>query len=162
MVFKCPTSIKKGKEYVNVSKRNCSFKDKNITHGLLNTLLSEMRRSLVAIGTYIPISNDEKVEKRYRDLQKKILLNDPNYEMIIYKERNDMSKTDAIYYYIRNSFAHGDFEIITVNDNRIYKLESEKNNEIKAWIRLKEKTLLRYIELCNLSPHQIVELRKRK
>ena len=161
LVFKCPTSIKKGKEYTNVSKRSCTFRDRKISHGLLNTLLSEIRKPLMKNGTYIIALKDDEIETKYKEFNEKVSIKDPNYEIIIYKERNDMSKAETIYYYIRNAFAHGDFEIITVDDSRVYKLESESKGDKKAWIRLKEKTLLRYIELSNLSPQKIINLRNK-
>ena len=75
-------------------------------------------------------------------IEKNIGLSDPNFEMIIMHTRNDMSKACAIFYYIRNGFAHGLFDV----KNNIYCFESSKNGVTKAKVRLKEETLLKWID----------------
>jgi len=73
-----------------------------------------------------------------------------------------MSDAEAIYYYIRNAFAHGSFEVAEQAGRRIYLIESSKDGIIKARMRLREETLLHYIELANMTPAEIKALQKPK
>ena len=41
------------------------------------------------------------------EIAKNTTLSDPDYEIMVYKKRSDMSQAEAIFYYIRNAFAHG-------------------------------------------------------
>ena len=56
-----------------------------------------------------------------------------------------MTDLETLYYYIRNAFAHGAFEVINTKEGRVYKLESAKNGIVKAQMRLKESTLNTYV-----------------
>lgn len=47
---------------------------------------------------------------------------------------------------IRNAFAHGSFEVI----GKIYYFECYNKEDLRAIIRLKEKTLLSWIELIHI------------
>lgn len=84
---------------------------------------------------YYPISSNQSINA----IEKNISLSDPNFEMII---MHTMSKACAIFYYIRNGFSHGSFNV----KNNIYCFESSKNGITKAKIRLKEETLLKWID----------------
>lgn len=63
------------------------------------------------------------------------------------KDRNVLS----ILYSIRNSFAHGSFDIKTINNRKVYFLDAYKESKTsinrKARIVLYEKTLLDWIKL---------------
>ena len=50
---------------------------------------------------------------------------------MIFMAREDMSKAEAIYYYIRNAFAHGDFKVSSANGEKISNLTSTKNKNLK-------------------------------
>ena len=71
--------------------------------------------------------------------------------MIVIAERSDMSLTSSIFYYIRNAFAHGSFMV----DGDVYSFESSKDGTIKAAIRLREKTLLKWIQDISVSPERL-------
>ena len=70
-----------------------------------------------------------------------------------------MSDAEVIYYYIRNAFAHGSFE---VTSDRVYKLESKKKESVKAQMMLKETTLLKIADLSRKNRKQIEALQKKK
>ena len=66
-----------------------------------------------------------------------------------------MSKTSAIFYYIRNALAHGSFGTTLSSGKRTYYFESAKNDIVKARIRLREETLLSWIDLFFNSPNTL-------
>ena len=73
-----------------------------------------------------------------------------------------MSDPEAFYYYIRNAFAHGSFEVIPTNNGNVYLLESSKDGAVKAQMRLKETSLIEYIRLANLTATEIKALQRHK
>ena len=164
-VLECPSSIKKtpktGKgiesksKYIPVSNRNLSFRYRNISHNLLTTLLCQLRKDLQKKSTYICLEASDDFQLAFDSLMKNNTFQDNLFELMIFRKRNDMSDTEAIYYAIRNSFAHGSFEVIEKNNKRVYLLESVKNGQIMARMRLNETTLINYIELSNLSVDEI-------
>ena len=89
-------------------------------------------------------------------------MSDTNFELVVFQKRTDMSDTEAFYYYIRNAFAHGSFEIINTDSGKIYKLELEsgKDDSVKAQMRLKESSLKRYIDYSMLSASEVKALQK--
>ena len=172
-IFLCPSStIKKEKvginnkgkpaykkTYVPVSARNCSFKERGITGSLLLTILAQIRKPLIKNGTYEALDNIMSVEQTVQAILSNEALKDPNFDIIVFHKRSDMPETEAIFYYIRNAFAHGSFQVITSDFGNVYLLESKKNNKITAQMRIKEKTLKRYIQLLEKTPSQIKNIR---
>ena len=140
-LFNSPCEISKGtkenKTYIPVSKVDKTFSKQGWTDKNLNTLIEKMKNMSNHLE-YYPISSNQSINT----IEKNIGLSDPNFEMIIMHTRNDMSKACAIFYYIRNGFAHGLFDV----KNNIYCFESSKNGVTKAKVRLKEETLLKWID----------------
>lgn len=175
-VFNCPSRIVKEtkikpppitgpkyrREHENVSKRKCSFYDRGIKKDLLTTILAQIRRPMVANGTYIVLKPEKDVEHERKLMESSITLSDDFYDEMIYHTRTDMSDTEAIFYYVRNAFAHGSFEAVSNGASYIYILESQKDDTIKAQMRLKEETLLHYLELANASEKEIRSMQRRK
>ncbi len=124
-VFNCPSSIRKPPkrgdkqrktpkcktEYKGVSARQCSFRNNGVEGGYLTTILAHIRRPLALYGTYAVLSSEESVEDKINEITRNSTLSSSDFEIVVYQERTDMSNTEAIYYYIRNAFAHGSFEV---------------------------------------------------
>lgn len=72
-----------------------------------------------------------------------------------------MSDAEAVFYYIRNAFAHGSFEVVSGSDP-IYKLESKKNGVVKAQLLLKQTTLIKLADLSERSRTDIEKLQRKK
>lgn len=175
-VFNCPSRIiketkikpppttgpKYKREHENVSKRKCSFYDRGIKKDLLTTILAQIRKPMVANGTYMALKPEKDVELERQLMESSITLSDNLYDEMLYHTRTDMSDTEAIFYYVRNAFAHGSFEAVPNGASYVYILESQKEDKIKAQMRLKEETLLRYLELANASEKEIRSLQRRK
>ena len=81
---------------------------------------------------------------------------------MVYQHRSDMSDAEAIYYYIRNAFAHGSFEVKSSKGERCYLLQSDKDSKVKAQMQLKESTLLRLLELSQMSANDLREKQRKK
>lgn len=175
-VFECPSSIKKTvnkgkwpngkiiKEtfYDSVSARRCSFKNRGITGNLLTTILTQIRKPIERNLAYAALRPEDSVENTVKSIIRNSDLGDVNYDLMVYKKRGDMPDTEAIFYYIRNALAHGAFEVVRNQSDTFYLLESKKNEDLKAQMRLKESSLLNYISLANLTPNEIKELQHTK
>ena len=146
--------------YRPVSSRDVSFRKRGIKKDLFITILTQIRRPLNKVKTYAKIKDSESVESLVNAIMNTTSLRDPNYEIAVFQERTDMSDTEAFYYYLRNSFAHGSFEVIPSTSGNVYKLESSKDGTIKSQMRLKETSLLEYIRLANLTATEIKDLQK--
>ncbi len=175
LVFECPSSIMKktknketfpdGKKYrycyIPVSARKVSFRERDIESYLLTVILNQIKKPFQKNKAYYNLDNTDDVEANTKRIIEDSTLGDELFELMIFQKRSDMSDCEAIFYYIRNSFAHGSFEIVRKNNTYTYILESSKDGMIKAQMRLKEETLLKYIELKEQSRKKI-ELLKRQ
>lgn len=176
LLFNCPSCVRKttnmGKEnggkqkkktqYIPVSARETSFKKNGISGSALLTILAQIRRPLVYINAYEALKPSANIEDSVEHIIKSTNCADDMFELMVYHIRSDMPEAEAIYYYIRNAFAHGSFEVYVHNNDRVYLLESCKDGTIKARMRLKEKTLLRYVELTHMSLEDVFRLQRKK
>lgn len=152
-VFYCPSAIlidKKRKKYLYISARNCSFRERGITGTLLTTLVYRVK-NVIKNGTYLKVETEDDIEEYYKA--------DRSIEKIIYKKNYNMSDVEVIFYYIRNAFAHGSFEYQT--GSGIYKLESKKNDNIKARMVLKEETLKKLVRISEMDKISVERLQKK-
>ena len=168
LLFNCPTCIRKAENvkasgtskktkirYKPVSARESSFKKHGITGNALLTVLAQIRRPLARMNTYKVLKSSESVAENVERIIQSTSLSDSMFEMMVYHTRSDMPDAEAIYYYIRNAFAHGSFEVCDWNNDRFYFLESNKDGTIKTQMRLREKTLLGYAKLAQMSLGEI-------
>lgn len=176
LVFNCPSSTlfkvaigvdergktKYKKKYKPVSVRGSSFRSRGIEKSLFETILAQIRRPLNNINTYMLIDSSESVERAVDSIMCSVSLGDPYYEMIVFQKRPDMSNAEALYYYLRNAFAHGSFEVVSTNNGNVYLLESSKDSNVKARMRLKESSLLEYIRLANFTAGEIRNIQRRR
>lgn len=154
---------KKKMIYKDVSARDCSFHRNGITGNLLSTILAEIRRPIAKQGLYQIIETDADVEMTAETLLHNRTGSDQCPDLIVIHKRSDMPDSESIYYYIRNAFAHGSFEIVRDDKNQpVYRFESKKNETIKARMQLKEKTLIHLKELAEMSPREIKQLQRQK
>ena len=158
-VFNCPSATviskkkAKVKTWVNVSARDCSFRTREITGTLLSTMTAQIKR-LLKNQLYQMAEKDKNVDAIF-DASK-------CNEKIVFKENSQMSDAEAVFYYIRNAFAHGSFEVVVDGVEKYYKLESSKKGVIKAQMILKESTLKKLADLSAYNKKQIEALQKKK
>lgn len=160
-LFNCPSEIEKGnkkkgtKTYEKVSRRATTLRAQGWTGGSLNTLLASMKHTASGHLEYRVFDTSRDIHYEVKMIENSVSLTDSNFEMIVISERTDMKKTSSIFYYIRNAFAHGSFSVIMDNGRTIYYLESAKNSTIKARLRLREETLMKWIKDFALSPEKL-------
>lgn len=157
-LFNCPCETEKGskkkgtKAHTKVSKRANTLRSHGWTGSYLNTLLASMKHTASSHLEYHTFGNKTDIKAEIDKIEKHSTLSDKYFELIAMADRSDMNKTSAIFYYIRNAFAHGSFSVIKDKSKTIYYLEGAKNDAVKAQIRLREETLLKWIEDFLLSP----------
>lgn len=159
-LFKCPCEIKKNQKnkniiYMPVSSRNNTFRKQGWIGGKLNTLRSAMRHTSSKNLEYHIIPQKNEIVAESNRVEDNASFGEPHFEMIVISERSDMSKTSAIFYYIRNALAHGSFGTTLSSGKRTYYFESTKDGVVKARIRLREETLLSWIHLFFDSPNAL-------
>ena len=124
--------------YINtfpkVSVRGKTFAERGIEGQKLRTLRSAMRRA----------TNDKIYDKTFTNENDILVESLRKGEICLTLKNENISQVDAIFYAIRNSLAHGSFCV----DENYYYFESRNKGKLKARIRLKESTLLEWINLC--------------
>ncbi len=125
--------------FKNVSKRGITFADRGLDGPNLNSLRAAMKR-VTKVSLIVVSSEDELLEKANS------MSPNEEYLIITHKENSKVSITEGYFYCIRNSFAHGDFDV----ERKIYILKNEDHNKIKGLARIKESSLLAWIELVNM------------
>lgn len=162
-ILYCPASVKKGNQIFPVSRRGCSFKERGIQKTLLQTMLSQVKKELPSRKCYLKIKAGESLVEKIHSMGKTDVLSDLNHEYIVLCEHSSMSETEAVFYYIRNAFAHGSFSVEDVDgSNRRYLLECDKDDIPKARMLLKESTLKRYRDLIRITPKELAALQKKR
>lgn len=165
-LFRCPCEVESGSKkkgtnkYTKVSKRGNTLRSQGWTGSHLNTLIASMKRTSSGKLLYKVVSAAMDVGEEANKDQKTSSLSDQHFEMIVMTERSDMNKTGAIFYYIRNAFAHGSFSVVKTEGKTTYYIESSKDDVVKAQIRLREETLLKWIKDYSLSPATLREVIK--
>lgn len=160
-LFNCPCETEKGstkkgtKAYTKVSKCATTLRAQGWTGSYLNTLLASMKHTASGRLAYHTLDNKTDIKLEVNKIEKSSTLSDIYFELIAMADRSDMSKTSAIFYYIRNAFAHGSFSVIKDESKTIYYLESAKDDTVKAEIRLREETLLKWITDVTISPKML-------
>ena len=124
--------------FKNVSKRGKTFAERGLDGSNLNSLRAAMQR--VTKVNLVAVDSEKELIDKADSMS-------PNEEYLIIKRNKDnVSVTEGYFYCIRNSFAHGDFDV----ERKIYILKNEDHDTIKGLARIKESSLLAWIELVNM------------
>ncbi len=123
-------------KYNRVSQLGLTFEDRGIVGAKLNTLRAALLKTagkdfVLCVGA----NKDIPKSKEY------IWLKDTEFI------------TEGIFRFIRNSFAHGEFDI----KNKIYRLVNHSGTDLKGQAVISERTLLEWIKVVNMS---IEDMRK--
>lgn len=139
-LFKCPVMFK-NKQCVSLIAD--TFEELGLTGANLRILLNKIKKT-VPKDRFISIGPKDNLDEYYKNIQNKF--SDPNFEIIILKKHSELCITKTLFYMIRNAFAHGSFEII----GKTYCFKCSKGENLRAIIRLRENTLLRWIDLIHM------------
>lgn len=128
--------------FKKVSKRGISFEERGLDGAKLNSLRAAMIRV-----TKVELSAVESANEVI-----KIADQNKNSEFIVIKKNeSNSSVTEGYFYCIRNAFAHGGFDV----DGDTYYLKNEDRGEIKGLARIREESLLAWIDLVNMDLNEI-------
>lgn len=163
-LFQCPVLVpktrKKNKTKERVSKRGITFEDKKWIGSALHVLRAAMFQNF----KYIKIDDIGSVQQTAEDCEKNSSLSDPHFEMAVFYDSLQLGIVKSIFYDIRNAFAHGSFSVLQTAHGNMYYFESysQTSGNIISRIRLKESTLLNWIELFHGGLKKQKQLSKRK
>ena len=131
------------------SAKGCSFHEMGIVGHKFNTLLAQLRKA-----SGFPAANGcNWIESTIRDIDKELEIIDRldsfdcTFEFAVHTVKTGLSKTEALFYLIRNAFAHGGFRVCTFNGETFYALENKDKGKLKGRALLKESTLLEWIKV---------------
>ena len=173
LLFNCPSCTRKKEPkssnnnakqntiYTPVSTRNNSFRERKITGNYLRTVSAQLKKEFRDKKCFVVIKSDDSVIDTMTRIENSSSMTDGLFEVIVAKDRSDMSEAEAIYYYIRNSFAHGSFEVVEMSNERIYILESANKGDVKARMRLKESTLKKYCQIAKMKRSDLEKLNRK-
>lgn len=125
--------------FKKVSKRGITFADRGLDGAKLNTLRAAMKR--VANVTMEAVVGE-------------VVAPEAEEYIVIKKNDQNISITEGYFYCIRNALAHGDFDV----EKGVYELRNRSDETIKGLARLKEKTLLKWIELVDMTAEELKQV----
>ena len=154
-LFECPVRVRKRMPkserltsqdkykfcFRKVSKRGITFEERGLDGAKLNTLRAAMKR---ATGVTMKAVDSD------------VFALDAEEYIVIKKNEENTSITEGYFYCIRNAFAHGDFEV----ENDVYVFRNRPDDTIKGLARLKEKTLLKWIDLVSMTSEELKKVGK--
>ena len=143
-----------------MSKKGVSFKERGIRSSLLNTVRAQMKQILPNKGCYIKLNTNCDIAQAVY-ATRMLGTKDENFNLIVFRERSDMSDPEAIYYYIRNAFAHGLFEVRSTQHGNVYLLESAKKRNVNARMRLNETAMMELARIMDLTSGDLMALQRR-
>ncbi len=138
-LFECPVTF----DGAPVSARGVPLERRGWQGAALRTLLARMKQGI----RYLEIRSDTDVDAAVKNEEAASSLSDPRFELIAFREDSRLGKTRTILYMIRNAFAHGSFCVERTDRGAVYWFSGGKDGNVRARIRLKEETLLRWIDL---------------
>ncbi|WP_019680634.1 hypothetical protein [Ruminococcus flavefaciens] len=142
-LYNCPVIMKNSDR---VAQRGIDFISKGWDTNSLRRLVDEMKKNNSNPIFYHSCKPNEKVDEIMKQSE---MDNNNDFEAVILFPHSELSMAQTIFYYIRNGFAHGSFSVTGRGENRMYFFESKKSKKIKGQIRIKETTLLYWIDLFN-------------
>ena len=128
--------------FKRVSCRGQSFEDRGITGATLNSFRAAMKR----------VADTDIILKAVTDMSDLVSYEPDSEYLIIRKNENNVSNTEGLFYCIRNAFAHGSFDI---TESKVYVFENWKNGNLNGTAKIREKTLLSWIDLFFLDIEEI-------
>lgn len=139
-LFCCPVE----KNNKSVSVRGKTFRQRDIQKDKFSSLLKDMKKSLEYCEFLDPQQN---VEQYVTNIIKTKNYKNKEFQIVVLHRNKKLSQAATIFDGIRNAFAHGAFSVKEVKKEKIYYLENCYKETIKAQFRIKESTLLSWIDL---------------
>ena len=160
LLFQCPSSYAKSSKLV--SYRSNSFRDRKIEKEMLIRLLTIIKKLFNNASFKCFEKNEDVGEELDKYLKANKTFKDEDFEIVFFSKHSDMSIAESFYYCLRNSLAHGAFEIKESKHGKIYLFENRKEGKIKTRMRIKEKTMLDLVEISKIKKSVLEKSRKKK
>lgn len=138
----------------DVSSKGVELSEYGWKKSSLLTLHAEMRKISNFPGSknqwWISVTTNE-IEKELQRIGR--LDNyDCSFEFAVHTVRDGLNKTEALFYLIRNSFAHGGFRKHKYEGEIYYAFENQNNGMLKGRAIFREQTLLNWIKVIKKGP----------
>ena len=133
------------------SEKGTSFRELGWSKGGYNTLHSLMR-GLSGFPNCKWIGAPAKDIEATLDELNRLDSFDGSFEFAVYTIKSGLNKTEALFYFIRNSFAHGGFKTSKYKGELYYVFENKQGSQIKGRAVIKESTLLQWIMVIKDGP----------
>lgn len=134
------------------SVRGVSFNELGWNKGSYNTLHARMRKSSGFPNEKWISTSAGKIKESLRELNRLDSFDD-SYEFAIHTVKNGLNKTEALFYLIRNSFAHGGFKTSKSKGAVYYVFENRQGEQLKGRAVIREATLLDWISIVKKGPN---------
>lgn len=133
----------------NTSVKGTPFRSMGIRGSQYKTLQAELRKTSgfpAADGHDWKKATIKTVESELESINR---LNsyDCSFEFAVHTVKSGLGKTEALFYFSRNAFAHGGFRIATYDRERYFVLENRQGDQLKGRAILRESTLLGWAAL---------------
>lgn len=125
--------------FSRVSNRGVTFANRGLDGAKLNSFRAAMKRVAETDIILLPVSEIPTIDTKQEYL-------------FILKNPENVSVTEGYFYCIRNALAHGSFD---VTDSKDYIFVNDDKGKLKGMGRVKEKTLLSWIDLFNMDIEDI-------
>lgn len=133
----------------DVSQKGISFKHRGWAGGRFNTLHAQMRKtSGFPNSDHWRTSKASEIEKVLDELGR-LDGYDCSFEFAVHTVKSGLNKTEALFYFIRNAFAHGGFRVSKYKGEKYFVLENRQNDRLKGRAIFKETTLKSWVDLLN-------------
>ena len=133
------------------SARGVSFNELGWNKGNFNTLLARMRKSSGFPNEKWISTSAKKMEENLREL-KRLGSFDDSYEFAVHTVKKGLNKTEALFYLIRNSFAHEGFKTSKFKGITYYVFENRQGDQMKGRAVIRETSLLDWISIVRKGP----------
>lgn len=130
----------------DTSCKGRTFKELGWSGAGFNTLHAEMRKtSGFPTNKYWFAVPAKEVDRRLGELGVRERLG--HFEFAVHTQKEGLNKTEALFYFIRNSFAHGGFRKSEYEGESYYLFENRSDGKLKGRAVIKEDTLLAWIKI---------------
>ena len=98
-------------------------------------------------------ASSRKIEERLQEINR-LAKYDCSFEFAIHTIKDGLNKTEGLFYFIRNAFAHGGFATSSFKGEKYYVLENRQGSKLKGRAVIREATLLNWIKIVEKGPRE--------
>lgn len=128
------------------------------SYGWRSSKFSMLHARMRKVSGFPDTKEDRWVAASGKDIESKLAALDRldyydcSFEFAVHMVKNGLNKTEALFYLIRNSFAHGGFRVSEHSGERYYVFENRHDSKLKGRAIFRESTLLEWIQIVEAGP----------